>query len=136
MSRKRTSGSEASSAASTSAPLRHSPATANSGNAARSCLTPRRAAGSSSAINAVHLPGFIFCCGTYLAVGHTQRRDCTAFGASRDYERCALTVKRTQTFARVLDAVTGGWRKLRIDSHAVVNHGQLQKLANAFSGDD
>src|SRR5690348_11767721 len=129
MSRKRTSGSATSSAASTSAPLRHSPATANSGKAASSCRTPRRAAGSSSAINAFHLPGFIFCCGTHLAVGHAQRRDCTAFDTPRDYERGTVAVKRTQTFACVLDAVTCGWRELRIDAGTIVDHSQLQELA-------
>src|ERR1043165_7166421 len=116
MSRKRTSGDDASSAASTSAPLRHSPATANSGNAANNWRTPRRAAGSSSAINAVHLPGFIVWLGLHLAVGHTQRRDCTAFRTRRDDERCACAVKRAQTFSRVLDAVARGWRELWIDA--------------------
>src|SRR5499426_1458498 len=59
MSRKTTSGVSASSAASASAPLRHSPATVNSGNAANSCRTPRRAAGSSSTIKTLHSTCFM-----------------------------------------------------------------------------
>src|ERR1044071_5515052 len=123
MSRKTTSGEELSRAASTSAPLRHSPATTNSGNAARSWRTPRRAAGSSSAIRAFHLACFTVWLRTHFAIRQTQSCDCTAFRTWNDLERRFFTVKRAQTLACVLDSVTRRWRHSWIDTHAIVDDG-------------
>src|SRR5689334_18227099 len=135
MSRKTTSGEESSRAASTSAPLRHSPATTNSGNAARSWRTPRRAAGSSSAIKAFHLACFTVWLRTHLAIRQSQSRDCTAFRTWNDLERRSFTVKRTQTLACVLDAVTRRRRYCRIDTHAVVDDCDLQHVTRAIGSD-
>src|ERR1700752_2531707 len=136
MSRKTTSGADVLSAASTSTPLRHSPATANSGNAASSWRTPRRAAGSSSAINAVHLAGFTVLLRTQFAIRHTQRCDCTAFRTSHEFERGVCAVERAQSFARVLNSVTRRRRRLRIDSGAIVYNCDLQYVANVFGSDE
>src|SRR6185295_8575350 len=135
MSRKTTSGEELSRAASTSAPLRHSPATMNSGNAARSWRTPRRAAGSSSAIRAFHLACFTVWLRPHFAIRQSQSCDCTAFPTWRDLERCTFTVERTQTLACVLDAVTRRRRHCRIDTHTIVDDGDLQNVTRASRSD-
>src|SRR6185436_12927822 len=126
MSRKITSGADVFKAASTSAPLRHSPATTNSGKFVSSCRTPRRAAGSSSAISAFQLACFTVGLRTQLAIRQFYCRDCTAFGASGDLERRSFTVKRTQTLARVVDAMTRRHLRCGIDTGAVVDHVDLQ----------
>src|SRR6185503_2464650 len=125
MSRKTTSGADVSIASSTSAPFRHSPATTNSGKFSSSCRTPRRAAGSSSAINAFHLTCFIVWLGTQLAIRHAQDCDCTAFDAWRDLEQRIFSIEHTQTFARGIDAVAWRDRRGRIDADAVINNGDL-----------
>src|SRR5215207_9263888 len=135
MSRNTTSGEDALRALSTSTPLRHSPATANSGNPANSCRTPRRAAGSSSAIKAFHLACFTVWLRTHFAIRHLQRCDCTAFGAACDLERGLVAIQRAQTFTRVLDAMTGrksdGW----IDPDSIVDHGDVQHLSHVLGSD-
>src|SRR5262245_15062991 len=134
MSRKTTSGANASNAASASAPLRHSPATANSGNAANSCRTPLRAAGSSSAIRAFHLAGFAIWFRTHFAIWHSQGRDCTAFRARCDLERSFVTVESTQPLARVFDSVSRRYRCIGIYAGAIVNDGDLQYVVNSLGG--
>src|SRR6185436_3417611 len=136
MSRKTTSGEELSRAARTSAPLRHSPATTNSGNAARSWRTPRRAAGSSSAIKAFHLACFTVWLRTHFAIRQSQSRDCTAFRTWNDLERCVFTVERTQTLACVLDAVARWRGGGRIYTHAIVDDGNLQHFTRASRSDE
>src|ERR1041384_8634326 len=131
MSRKTTSGADVSSAARTSAPLRHSPATTNSGKFSSSCRTPRRAAGSSSAIKAFHLTCFIVWLRAQLTIRHTQGCDCTAFRARRDLERGFVAVEYTQAFARGVNAVALRNRRGWIDADAVVDASDLQHIGCA-----
>src|SRR5262245_37975239 len=136
MSRKTTSGADASSAASTPAPLRHSLATANSGKAANSCRTPRRAAGSSSAIKAFHSACFTVRLRDRLTIWRSQGSDCTAFRASSDLERGALAVQGAQSLPRVLDAVALRYDELRVNALPVVRDREFAHGAGATRGDD
>src|SRR5205085_12304585 len=136
MSRNTTSGDDVSSAASTSAPLRHSPATVNSGKLANSCRTPRRAAGSSSAINAFHLVCFIVQLWAQFTIRHTQRCDCTAFSTRCDFERGFVAVKRAQTFASVFDSMSWRYRCVWIDADPIVHDSDLQQIAGAFGSNE
>src|SRR5262249_21224573 len=139
MSRKTTSGADASSAASASAPLRHSPATANSGNAANSCRTPRRAAGSSSTIKTLHSACIIFGSGgsplarlrDNLTVRRSQRGDRPAFFASGYLERGALAVQSAQSLPRVFDAVALRHDGLCADARPVINDREFERGAVA-----
>src|SRR2546423_4494807 len=121
MSRKITSGVDVSRAARTSAPLRHSPATVNSGKLANSCRTPRRAAGSSSAIKAFHLARFIVRLWVHLAIWQSQCRDCTAFRALQDFVRSLVTIQHAQTLASVFDSVSGWYSGVWIDADSIVH---------------
>src|SRR5262244_2522863 len=136
MSRKTTSGADASRAASASAPLRHSPATANSGNAANSCRTPRRAAGSSSAIKAFHSACFTVRLRDHLTIWRSQCGDCTTFRAPGYLERGALAEQGAQSLPRVLDAVALRYDKIRVNAHPVVSDRDLEHVADATRGDD
>src|SRR5262245_6222796 len=128
MSRKTTSGLTASSAARTSAPFRHSPARANSGNAASNCRTPRRAAGSSSATSAFHSPLGNGGLQRKLAIRNANGGDGTAGRAARDREQPALAVQRAQALARVLDAVAFE-AHAGVEAGAVVDDRQLERVA-------
>src|SRR5262245_38549909 len=140
MSRKTTSGADASSAASASAPLRHSPATANSGKAASSCPTPRRAAGSSSTIKTFHSACVIFGSGVrfrdQLTVWSSQRSDCAAFRPPDYLERGALAVQGPQSLPRVFDAVALRHDDLRVNANSVVQDRKFEHGAVAPRGDD
>src|SRR5262245_42442210 len=135
MSRKITSGANESRAASASAPFRHSPATANSGNAANSCRTPRRAAGSSSAIKAFHSACFTIRLRDHLTVWRSQRRDCTTFRAPGYLERGALIIQLAQSLPRVIDAVALRYDEFRVNAHPVVRDREFEHLAVATHGD-
>src|SRR5262245_4375772 len=133
MSRKTTSGLQLSSAANVSAPSPHSAATLNAGKSASRWRTPRRAAGSSSAISTRHsfigkfgLPG-------KLPIRHTQ--GCHgAVRARAQLERGRRAVQGAQTFARIGQTVTVG--SLGPVGHAspIIGHGhdQLIAIASAF----
>src|SRR5262249_36132868 len=136
MSRKITSGADASKAASASAPLRHSPATSNSGNAANSCRTPRRAAGSSSAIKAFHSACFTVRLRDHLTIWRSQCGDCATFRASGYLERGALAEQGSQSLPRVLDSVALRYDKFRVNAHPVVRARDLEHIAYAARGDD
>src|SRR5262245_28072207 len=136
MSRKTTSGADASRAWSTSAPLRHSPATANSGKAANSCRTPRRAAGSSSAIKALHSACFTVRLRDHLVIWHSQGSDCTTFIAPGYFERSALAIQGAQSFTRVFDAVALRDDEVSVDANTVVRDREFEHLALATRGDD
>src|SRR5215218_7638676 len=131
MSRKITSGADVFKAASTSAPLRHSPATTNSGKFASSWRTPRRATGSSSAISAFHLACFTVWLRTQLAIWQFQYRDCTAFETSNDLERRSITVKRAQALPRVVDSMAGRHGRRGIDACAIVDNRELQHVTRS-----
>src|SRR5690349_973877 len=106
MSRKTTSGPRLSSAVRTSFPLRHSPTTTKSVNAASNCRTPRRAAGSSSAMSTRHLrDATVSLVEDHLAVRHDEP-GARAPLESHDVQIRAIAVQRAQPLARVLDSVT------------------------------
>src|SRR5262245_5067264 len=136
MSRKTTSGADASRAASASAPLRHSPATANSGNAANSCRTPLRAAGSSSAIKALHSASFMIRLRDHLTIWRSQGCDCTTFRAPGYLERGALAEQGAKSLPRVLDPVALRDGEILVNTRPVVRDGELERGADATRGDD
>src|SRR5262245_15765886 len=135
MSRNTTSGASVSSDARVSPQSRHSPTTRNAGNAASNCRTPRRAAGSSSAMSTRHSFAIAW-----------LRRPCSIrnpedrCGAARvratDRERRQPAVHHVEALARVRDAVT--WRHLvDRDPNAVVfySHHELLVLAAGADGE-
>ena len=92
--------------ASTSRPSRHSPTMVNSGKAASSCRTPRRAAGSSSATSTLHLALRIIRRLQHdFAKGNPETRDRALRRGGRHDQRGAIAVERAQPLARVLEAV-------------------------------
>src|SRR5882672_885699 len=136
MSRKTTSGVDASSVASASAPLRHSPATANSGNAANNWRTPRRAAGSSSTIKTLHSACFMIRLRDHLTIWRSQRSDCTAFRASGYLDRGALAVQSAQSLPRVFDAVALRYDELCVNAYSIIRDREFERGAVAPRGDD
>src|SRR5688572_2599274 len=105
ISRKTTSGRSESSASSTSAPSRHSPTTAKSGKAAINCLTPRRAAGSSSATMTVHSAFGNAGLQRKFVEGNAQCGRSTAIRVRLDHQRPPFAIQDSQAFASILNAV-------------------------------
>src|SRR5688572_101744 len=125
MTRKTTSGAETSSAVSTSAPLRHSPVTAKSEKGASSWRTPRRAAGSSSAIKTFHLAVIHF------LIWHAKYRNGTSFSTSDYLQRSSISIQRTLPLSGVLDSVTCLHRRFRIDANTIICHRNLEHIIYA-----
>src|SRR5689334_17115253 len=139
MSRNTTSAPPVSSLASTSAPSRHSPATTNSGKPVSNWRTPRRAAGSSSAMSTFHsvrLAAGKVGLHRQLIVGHAEYRPRAAASRRGNFKGSAIAVQHPEPLTRVLDAVSLGGNDGLCDARTVVNDRQLERLAIATSRDD
>src|SRR5262249_16111070 len=134
MSRKITSGSTVSSDARTSAPLRHSPTTVNSGNGASSCRTPRRAAGSSSATRTFHSACGIIRSYRRGVVRNGKGRNGADGAGGRDVERRAVAIQGLQPLARVGETMSLHGGPLLVEREAVVRDGYFEQVSDAPNG--